>query len=126
MIMTINDIPIKQDKVAIKDLVHQLSAEEFNVVVQNLKYVIGVELTKEQYDALVASNQVDPKARYFIVENGETDTPDTPDIPDIPDTPDDPSVPNSVTITMDWATYDNGTLIIQRDATYSNGTLSIG
>lgn len=123
MIMTINDIPIKQDKVAIKDLIHQLSAEEFNVVVQNLKYVIGVELTKEEYEQLVESDQIDPKMRYFIVENGESDTPDTPDVPD---TPDDPSVPNSVTITMDWATYDNGTLIIQRDATYSNGTLSIG
>lgn len=102
-----------------------INSAEFNNVAQDLKYVIGIELTQEEYDQLVESDQIDPKMRYYVIEK-ESDTPDTPDVPDVPENPDDTDTPGSTTITMDWAIYDNGTLIIPSGATYSNGTLIIG
>lgn len=109
--MELENIKVKQDLQPITDDIHQLSAEEFNTVVNTLKLLKNSNV-KMKFMSVNKYENIDPEdgCLYFLYE-GE-DTPDTPDNPNVPDTPEDGEmiVANGV-LTIN-ATVSQSTLIL--------------
>lgn len=118
--MKITEIVAKSDLVEITDYEHQLSASEFNAVVEAVINILGEQLTEEEYNEKVEADTINPDKYYYIVEP-EEEEPIIPG-PDI-NTPEDD--PTSQTITIYNCSIDGETLTITSNASVSGDTLII-